>query len=276
MTGIDPVTSGDLTFPLQLDRVRDCVLGQSEKLRAVAECFADAIAAGGVVHVYANGHSRMALEELCIRMGALTGFHPILSAHLSTFTDVVGASGIRVAQAIERVEGLGAALLDEVAIAGNEPLVAISATGQTQAAVDIAVEFSRRYPENPLVVIASLIQASQASAKHSSGKTLYHVAAEAKRGFFLDNGMPMGDVTTTVSGQTGTYQVCPLSSIGALSIVQSLNELTIRALDRRGIRHHVLANMHLGQTQDNYDAWLEDQRRRYAGALYNEAVEPRR
>ena len=113
---IPHVTNRDLTFPLQLDRVRDCVLAQAEKLRAVAELFAAAIASGGVVHVYANGHSRMALEELCVRMGALTGFHPILSAHLSTFTDVVGASGICVAQAVERVEGLGAALLDEVVV----------------------------------------------------------------------------------------------------------------------------------------------------------------
>lgn len=260
----------ELTFPFQLDRIRDCMLAQREKLRAVAELFADAIAIGGVVHVYANGHSRMALEELCVRMGALTGFHPILSAQLSTFTDVVGASGIRVAQEIEKVEGLGAALLDEVAVDAKAPLVVISATGQTQAAVDIALEFGRRYPENPLVVIASLIQASQAPPKHSSGKTLHHVVAEAKRGFFLDNAMPMGDVSTTVSGSTGTYQVCPLSSIGALSIVQSLNELTIRALDRRGIRHNVLTNMHLGQTQDNYNAWLADQRSRYSHALHRD------
>lgn len=271
------MTNHNLTFPFQLNRVRDCVLTQEEKLRDVSERFADALAAGGVVHVYANGHSRMALEEMCVRMGALTGFHPILSAHLSTFTDVVGPSGIRLAQAIERVEGLGRALLAEVAIGPGEPLVVISATGQTQAAVDIAVEFSRCFPENPLVVIASLTQASQAPAKHSSGKTLYHVAKEARHGFFLDNGMPMGDVTTSVSGQTGSYQVCPLSSIGALSIVQSLNELTIRALDRRGVRHHVLANMHLGETKDNYDAWLEDQHRRYARALYRDPeTEPKR
>ena len=264
------MTNRDLTFPFQLDRVRDCLLAQAEKLRAVAELFSAAIASDGVVHVYANGHSRMALEEMCVRMGALTGFHPLLSAHLSTFTDVVGPSGIRVAQAIEKVEGLGAALLDEVVIDAQAPLVVISATGQTQAAVDIALEFSRRYPENPLIVIASLIQASQAPPKHSSGKTLYHIAGEAKHGFFLDNGMPMGDVSTTISGQTGTYEVCPLSSIGALSIVQSLNELTIRALDRRGVRPHVLANMHLGQTQDNYNAWLADQRRRYAHALHRD------
>jgi uncharacterized phosphosugar-binding protein len=259
----------DLTFPEQLNRVRDALLSQEETLRAVAEIFAEAIAAGGLVHVYANGHSRMAIEELCVRMGALSGFHPILPATLTTFTDVVGASGLRVAQAVEKVEGLGAKLLDEVDIAPGEPLVVVSATGQTQAAVDIALEFTHRHFDNPLVAIASETQAREGAPKHSSGKTLYHVVHDAKRGFFLNNGMPMGDVTTTVSGQTGTYKVCPLSSIGALSLIQSLNELTIKILDRRGVRHLVLANMHLGQTHDNYDAWLTDQRRRYARALYN-------
>jgi uncharacterized phosphosugar-binding protein len=266
----------ELTFPQQLSRVHDALIAQTDTLRAVAGLFADAIGAGGLVHVYANGHSRVTVEELCVRMGALTGFHPILPTVLTTFTDVVGASGLRVAQAVEKVEGLGARLLDEVDVAPGEPLIVVSATGQTQAAVDIAIEFNRRYPDNPLVVIASQIQASTAPPKHSSGKTLYHVAKEATLGFFLDNGMPMGDVTTTIEGQTGTYRVCPLSSIGALSIVHSLNELTIRTLDQRGIQHHVLANMHLGQTQDNYDAWLADQRRRYAGALYNYRLrEPR-
>jgi uncharacterized phosphosugar-binding protein len=257
-----------LTFPLQLDRIRDGVLAQEDTLQVVAECFADAIAAGGVVHVYANGHSRVTVEELCVRMGALTGFHPILSNALANFTDVVGADSLRMNQAIEKVEGLGAKLLDEFEFAPHEPLVVVSATGQTQAAVDIALEFNRRYPENPLVAIVSLQQSREAPAKHSSGKTLYHVTQEAKRGFLLDNCMPMGDVSITVEGQQ-TYRVCPLSNIGALTIVHSLNELTIQELDQRGIKHYVLQNMHLGQTQVNYDDWLADQRRRYARTLSN-------
>ena len=69
----------NLTFPLQLDRIRDGVLAQQSRLIAVAKCFADAIAAGGLVHVYANGHSRVTVEEMCVRMGALTGFHPLLA-----------------------------------------------------------------------------------------------------------------------------------------------------------------------------------------------------
>ncbi len=258
-----------LSFPERLNQIRDGVMAQEAILTKVASTFADAIGAGGCVHIYANGHSRITVEELCVRMGALTGFHPLLANALSNFTDVVGADSLRLNQAIEKIEGLGAKILDEFDFAAGEPLIVVSATGQTQAAVDIAVEFNRRYPENPLVAIASKIQAATAAPKHSCGKTLFHVVKEAKKGFFLDNCMPMGDTSVEVAGKLDTYRVCPLSSIGALTLIHSLNELTITELDKRGIKHHVLKNMHLGKTEVNYDSWLADQRARYARTMSN-------
>jgi len=266
----------ELTLPHQLDRIRDGVLAQESVLSEVARCFADAIVAGGLVHTYANGHSRIAVEELCVRMGALTGFHPLLPQAVANFTDVVGADGLRLNQAIEKVEGLGATILDEYEFSAGEPLVVVSASGQTACAVDIALEFNRRYPDNPLVAITSLLQGREAGAKHSSRKTLYHVVKEANRGYLIDNCMPMGDVSVTVEGPEAAYKVCPLSSIGALTVVQSLNELTIRELVKRRHKHPVLENMHLGETQVNYDNWLRDQRKRYARALSNPArLDPR-
>jgi len=264
-----------LTFPHQLDRLRDNALAQEAALEKVAQYFATALAAGGVVHVYANGHSRITVEEMVIRMGALSGFHALLCHGLANFTDVVGADGLRVNQAIEQVEGLGAKLLDETCVRAGEPLVVVSATGQTQAAVDTALEWLRRYPDNPLVCICSEVQARTATPKHSSGRTLWHCAREARHGILLDNGMPLGDLAITVEGQHDRYEVCPLSSLGALTLVHCLNELTIQALDARGVKHPVLRNMHLGGYGVNYDAWLADQRRRYAGVLYHpEALVP--
>ncbi len=264
-----------LTFPDQLDRVRDNLRAQTDVLQSVASLYADAIAAGGLIHVYANGHSRVAVEEMVIRMGALTGFHPILQVGITTFTDVIGPNGIRLCQTLEKVEGLGEKLLTEFDVAPGEPLLVISATGQTQAAVDIAAAWLKRYPENPLIVLCSIEQSEKGAPKHSCGKNLTHLARAAKHGYILDNGMPIGDTSVLVEGQTGTYPVCPLSSIGAVGIVQCLNELTLRELDRRGIAHHVLRNMHLKDTRDTYDLWIRDQRARYARALHNpSAVKP--
>ncbi|MDO8541045.1 MAG: sugar isomerase domain-containing protein [Opitutaceae bacterium] len=262
-----------LEFPDRLETVRAALRAQEPALRTVATLFADAIATGGLVHVYANGHSRLAVEELCIRMGALTGFHPILQVGLTSFTDVVGPNGIRLNQALEKVEGLGEQLLDEFDIAPGEPLLAVSATGQTAVAVDIALAWRRRYPAHPLVLLCSREQARQGAPKHTSGKTFWHIAQEGGSAVhLLDNAMPVGDTSVTVAGRTDTYAICPVSSIGALSIVQCLNELTLRELDARGVRHHVLRNMHLKDTRDTYNAWIRDQRARYARALHNPAV----
>lgn len=264
-----------LTFPDQLDRIRDTMRRQEALLEQVAARYADALEAGGLIHLYANGHSLMTVSETVVRMGALTGFRPVLADGLTKFVDVVGSNGIRVCQHFEKYETIGGKLLDEIDFGPKDVMVFISATGQTQAAVDTALEFNRRYPDLPLVVIASLEQSRTAPPKHSSGKTLFHVAHDAKHGYLLDNGMPVGDLSTTVEGGTGTYQIAPLSSIGAFSVTHCLNELTLRELDSRGVAHTVLQNMHLGKTQVNYDDWVRDQRRRYAQAIHNpDAVPP--
>lgn len=264
-----------LTFPDQLDRIRDTMRSQEATLERVANLYADAIEAGGLIHLYANGHSLMTVCETVVRMGALTGFHPVVADGLTKFADVVGANGIRICQHFEKYETIGGKLLDEIDFGPRDVMVFISATGQTQAAVDTAVEFNRRYPDLPIVAIVSEEQSRTSKPKHSSGKTLWHVVNEAKHGYLLDNGMPIGDLSTTVEGQTGSYQICPLSSIGAFSVTHCLNELTLRELDRRGYTHTVLQNMHLGQTGVNYDEWVRDQRKRYAKAVHNDnAVTP--
>lgn len=264
-----------LTFPYQLDKIKSGVLKQEAALKEVAGLYANAMAKGGLVHVYANGHSRMAVEEMAIRMGALTGFRPILNVGISTFTDVIGPSGVRLNQFFEKIEGSGSQLLDEIDFGPDDVFLVVTATGTTAAAVDIAIEFNKRYPDLPIVGLASAEQSQQAPPKHSSGKNLWHVIQSAKRGYFIDNCMPVGDLSTEITGQTDTYMICPLSSVGALTIVQSLNELTVKELDRRGVKHFTLRNMHLNNTQVNYDAWLRDQRERYALAINNpNRVEP--
>lgn len=266
-----------LEFPYLLDTIKKRITEQESVLKNVAGVYADALANDGLVHVYANGHSRLSVEEMVIRMGALTGFHPILSDGLASFTDVIGANGIRINQYVEKSEGIGAKLLDEYDFGPKDVLVVITATGTTPAAVDTAIEFTKRYPQLPLVGLSSKEQSEKAVPKHSSGKNLFHVIEEAGSGYFIDNGMPMGDVSVEIHGKTGFYNVCPLSSIGALTVVQSLNELTVKELDRRGIKHPILQNMHLENTEETYEKWIRDQRKRYSLALNNpNKVEPDR
>jgi prepilin-type processing-associated H-X9-DG protein/prepilin-type N-terminal cleavage/methylation domain-containing protein len=52
------------TFPNQLNRMRDGVLAQTETLQKVASRHVDAIQNDGLIHVYANGHSRVLVVDM--------------------------------------------------------------------------------------------------------------------------------------------------------------------------------------------------------------------
>jgi len=144
----------DLTFPDQLDRVRDSLRAQSDRLHAVAAIYAEAIGrrrAGSASTPTVT--PALPSRKMVIRMGALTGFHPILQVGLTT-------SPTSRSQRDSPLPDLGKGrrsrkkkLLQEFDVAPGEPLLVISATGQTQAAVDIAQAWLKRYPDNPLIVL---------------------------------------------------------------------------------------------------------------------------
>lgn len=62
-----------------------------------AETCAQNIAAGGLVHAFGTGHSRIPVEELFPRHGSFPGFHPIVELSMTNHTQIVGANGQRQA-----------------------------------------------------------------------------------------------------------------------------------------------------------------------------------
>ncbi|MFO7699838.1 MAG: SIS domain-containing protein, partial [Acidimicrobiia bacterium] len=56
--------------------------------RAAAIC-ADSIAAGGLVHLFGTGHSRIPIEEMFPRYGSYPGFNPIAELSMTFHTQVV-------------------------------------------------------------------------------------------------------------------------------------------------------------------------------------------
>src|SRR5512140_2856536 len=84
-----------------LDRI-SCT--QAEPIRAAAELSARSIAAGGLVHLFGSGHSRIAVEEVFPRYGSFPGFHPLVELSLTYHTHVVGNDGQRQAMWIENQE----------------------------------------------------------------------------------------------------------------------------------------------------------------------------
>src|SRR5437667_3390305 len=111
---------------------------QADAIERASEVCAEAIGAGGFVHLFGTGHSRIPVEEMFPRYGSFPGFHPIVELSLTYHTQVVGANGQRQAMFIERVEGLAERILANFALDPSDVMIVFSAGGLTAVPIEIA------------------------------------------------------------------------------------------------------------------------------------------
>ena len=103
-----------------LDRIETT---QMEAIAEVASISADAIGAGGMVHLFGTGHSRIPLEEMFPRYGSYPGFHPIAELSMTFHTQVAGANGQRQAMFIERVAGLAEVIFSNFEFGADDMMI---------------------------------------------------------------------------------------------------------------------------------------------------------
>ena len=108
---------------------------QLDTIERAAEICASSIAGGGLVHLFATGHSRMFVEEMFPRHGSFPGFHPMVELSLTFHTQVVGANGQRQAMFLEHVEGLGKVIMRNFSLAVPDSFIVFSNSGVNEVNV---------------------------------------------------------------------------------------------------------------------------------------------
>src|SRR5215218_7126541 len=116
----------------------DRLAAQSDEIDAASRLCADAIAAGGLVHLFGTGHSRIPVEEMFPRYGSYPGFNPIVELSMTFHTQVVGANGQRQAMFIERTPGLADVILSNFTFGRQDVVMVFSAGGTTAVPVEFA------------------------------------------------------------------------------------------------------------------------------------------
>lgn len=209
---------------------------QSANILAASEIFTDSIAAGGWVHVFGTGHSRMAVEEMFPRIGSLVGFHPMVELSLTFYHSVVGANGLRQALYLEKVEGLADLVMKSFRFRPTDSFLVISSTGINPVPIEIALEAKARGMK--VAAVTSLEHARVTASRHSSGKRLFEIADVV-----LDNCTPPGDAMVEI--ESVPYRVGPGSTIGAIAMINAVKCRVAENLARRSIRPDVLPSPHV-------------------------------
>lgn len=164
---------------------------QDSQLDAVAHRCADALGAGGLVHLFGTGHSVIPTLDAFPRYGSFAGFHPLNDPRLM-WHNVMGPGGVRELQWLERAEGYIEKFLDHEPLNAGDVLVCFSHGGRNAAAIEAAIYASERGLRT--VAVTSLANRSR-PAEHSSGKHLSDACE-----LTIDTGVPVEDAVVEVEG----------------------------------------------------------------------------
>jgi uncharacterized phosphosugar-binding protein len=234
---------------------------QAEAIETASQWCADAIAAGGLVHCFGTGHSRIPVEELFPRYGSYPGFNPIVELSMTFHTQVVGANGQRQAMYIERMPGLAEVILSNWTFAPNDVFLVFSASGLSAVPVELARGARRRGLR--VIAVTSVAQSMSGAIDPAVGSRLLDEAD-----LVLDLCTPEADAAIDVDGLE--TPVGPTSTIAAVAIANALKVRVAELLVARGAMPPVITRASVvgpERSRDLFDNAYSDHARRLARAI---------
>src|SRR5215212_9984150 len=210
----------------------DRLAAQSDEIAAASRLCADAIASGGLVHLFGTGHSRIPVEEMFPRYGSYPGFNPIVELSMTFHTQVVGSNGQRQAMFIERIEGLAERILANFELGPPDVMMIFSASGLSAVPIEIALGARERGLK--VIAVTSVAQSEAGEATHRAGRLLDNAEV------VLDLATPPGDAMVRIDGLD--TPVAPGSSLAAVALVNEIKARTAALLVARGAMPPVLTS----------------------------------
>lgn len=178
---------------------------EKDNIKASAKLIFESIKDGGVLHVFATGHSHMLAEEMFYRAGGLVAIDPILRPFLMQHEGAISSTKF------ERLPGIAKVVYDGLELQEGEPFIVVSNSGINA----VPIEFAQIAKENnhKVIVITSVESSKKLNSRALDGRHLYECGD-----IVIDNHVPHGDgIVDTKYGNVGA-----VSSIICSYIAQSL------------------------------------------------------
>ncbi|MFL5674657.1 MAG: sugar isomerase domain-containing protein [Chloroflexota bacterium] len=237
---------------------------QADAIEQASQWCAETIAAGGLVHLFGTGHSRIPVEEMFPRYGSYPGFNPMVELSMTFHTQVVGSNGQRQAMFIERTSGLAEAILSNFTFGPHDMLIVFSASGLSAVPVEMARGARQRGIR--VVGVTSVAQSQADPPDPSVGSRLME-----ESDLVIDLCTPHADALVSIEGVD--TPVGPGSTITAIAIVNSIKVRTARLLAERDALPPVITRASVvgaDRSRELFDAAYREHARRIAGSLAGE------
>jgi uncharacterized phosphosugar-binding protein len=167
------------------------------QIGAAAQAIGECVAAGGIIHLFGSGHSRLVAIDAAVRAATMTNSEAICP------DEWVGR--------VERLEGVGEIVLRRSDIRAGEVLIVISNSGLNPLPIEVARGGASRGAT--VIGVGSAAHSKAGTSRNSSGERLMEVVD-----VFLDTGVPAGDA---LFHPPDTAPVGPASTVAASALVHA-------------------------------------------------------
>ncbi|GAB3964942.1 SIS domain-containing protein [Streptomyces sparsus] len=223
----------------------------AESVRAAGVLLAETVADGGRLFAFGAGHSSLAAQDVVYRAGGLAVVN-LLSVPGVVGVDVVPAT---LGSALERVDGLAAAVLDTSPARAGDALVIISLSGRNPLPVEMAM--NARALGLKVVAVTSVEYAARTSSRHASGTFL-----KDHGDVVIDSCVPVGDATLSVPGIAAPF--APASTVVTSALMQAVLATAAGELASRGIEPPLLRSGNV----DGGHEWNDHVMTEYADRIF--------
>ncbi|WP_405743865.1 SIS domain-containing protein [Streptomyces sp. NBC_01525] len=220
-------------------------------IAAAGRLIADTVEAGGRVFSFGAGHSSLPAQDTVYRAGGLA---------IMNLLSVPGVVGVDVrpatlGSALERVDGLAAAVLDTSPLRAGDVLVIISLSGRNALPVEMAM--NARALGIKVIGLTSVAYADATSSRHVSGTFL-----KDHCDLVLDSRIPVGDAELRLPGIDAPF--APASTVVTSAIMQAMVATAAGALAERGVEPPLLRSGNV----DGGHEWNGRVMREYADRIF--------
>ncbi len=212
------------------------IAADPEPIRKAAEACSQALANGGIIHIFDSGH--MVSSELVNRAGGLVAL-----SGLSFNLNVINTVKARPPAADQKT--LSYSYIQHVfetnQLRAGDVLFVGSVSGKTANVVEVALQARAR--GLTVIALTAMAYSPKLESEHPSGQHLYEVAD-----LVLDNHAPYGDAMLEVDGLD--HPVCPASGMGAAATMWAVVAGIIENMLARGLKPSVFASINRPDGKD--------------------------
>ncbi|MFF4400377.1 SIS domain-containing protein [Streptomyces sp. NPDC001480] len=220
-------TPADQFFDAAIGLLRRVKEEEPQAIAAAGTLLADTVEAGGRLFAFGAGHSSLAAQDVVYRAGGLA---------LMNLLAVPGVVGVDVTpatlgSALERVDGLAAAVLDTSPLRAGDTLVIISLSGRNALPVEMAAG-ARALGVN-VIGVTSLAYTTGTKSRHTSGTFL-----KDHCDIVLDSKIAVGDAELTLDTVPAPF--APASTVVTAALLQAVMATAAATLADRGVEPPLL------------------------------------